>query len=127
MPPVHRYIDLLVAALRRAFPDGPPECKFGVWDTSAMSVPDCVLCLNRKYYSFSEPRLDRFCAAHPTVEMVGQMLGLIGGNRTPLEFSVRELDYRDSERATTFVGVCRHMEAVQSVFPGETEPARLRQ
>jgi hypothetical protein len=125
--PIERDIDLLVEALRRTFPGKPPERTFGFWDTSAISVLDCVLSLNRRYYSFCEPRLNRFRAAHPAVDTVGQLLELIGEYSTPLEFSVQELDYRDAERAMTLVGVCRYMDAVQSTFPGETEVARLRQ
>ena len=127
MPPTESDVDLLVDALHRTFPDGPPERTFGDWGTPAMNVLDCVLSLNRRYYPFCERRLSRFTTAHPDVEMVEQLLELIGKYRTPLEFSVQELGYRDADRAQTLVGVCQYMNTVQTAFEGETEMARLRQ
>lgn len=127
VPRIDHDVDLLVDALRRTFPDGPPERTFGDWGTAAMNVLDCVLSLNRRYYPFCEQRLDRFRTAHPDVETVEQLLELIGKYRTPLEFSVQELDYRDANRAQTLVGVCQYMNTVQTAFEGETEMARFRE
>lgn len=120
-----RDVDLLVAALQRAFGSDPPTRTFGGWDSPAMNILDCVLSLNRRYYSFCEPRLDRFKASHPEVQAVGDLLRLIESYPTPLQFSVEELDYRDAGRAETLAGVCRYMDQVQRVLPGDTEMLRL--
>ncbi len=121
-------VDRLIAALCRAFGDNPPSRTFGGgWPAPAMNVLDCVLSLNRRYYAFCEPRLDRFEKAHPEVQTLAQLLQLIGKYSTPLEFSITELDYHDEKRAATLVGVTTYLNHAQDEFDGQTEALRLEQ
>jgi hypothetical protein len=61
------------------------------------------------------------------VDTLESLLRLINRYSTPLEFSTKELNYRDEERAATLVGVLTHLLQVQNAFKGSSETSRLRQ
>ena len=115
---------LLVGALQSAFPARPPR-KFDSWEVPSLNVLDCVLSLNRPYDTFCFPRVQEFANRHPTVGTLTGLLELITAYASPLEFSVRVLDYRDEGRAATLVGVVKWLLAVQQRFSGASETSRL--
>ena len=117
---------LLIEALRRSFP-APPRRGSDSWPAPPLNVLDCVLSLNRRYDTFCEPRVQRFANQHPEVDTLESLLRLINRYSTPLEFSTKELNYRDEERAATLVGVLTHLLQVQNAFKGSSETSRLRQ
>jgi len=61
------------------------------------------------------------------VETLDRLLRLIKKYSSPLEFSIKELNYRDEKRAATLVGVSSRLLQVQKVFSGSSETSRLRQ
>lgn len=117
---------LLVDALRHSFPTRPRR-GFASWSVPPLNVLDCVLSLNRKYDSFCRPRVEQFAIQHPEVDTLSRLLRLISGYSTPLEFSIRELNYRDEERAATLIGVTTYLLKAQKRFDGSSETSRLRQ
>jgi hypothetical protein len=84
-----------------------------------------VLSLNRRYDTFCLPRVQSFRDRHPEVESLEELLSLIRGYQSPLEFSIRELDYRDEARAETLVGVLNYLLAAQRSITGNSESERL--
>jgi hypothetical protein len=118
-------IMLLVEALQRSFPTPPSEGEQGGWAAPSLNVLDCVLSLNRNYDKFCLPRVERFKEQHPTVDTLANLLDLIRTYSDPLEFSVKELNYRDENRAATLVGVLNYLIEVQKNFTGSSETDRL--
>ena len=68
-------------------------------EATAVAVIDCVLSLNRKYDGFVVPRLKDFKRSHPQVRSIVQLAELMDSYPTPLDFSIKELNYRDENRA----------------------------
>ena len=116
---------LLIEALRHSFP-APPRRGFDSWSVPPLNVLDCVLSLNRRYDTFCKPRVRQFANQHPEVDTLERLLRLINRYSTPLEFSTKELNYRDEERAATLVGVRTHLLQAQNAFKGSSETSRLR-
>lgn len=71
--------------------------------------------------------MQRLSERHPEIDTLQSLLSLIRDYQSPLEFSLRELAYRDEARAVTLVGVLDYLLAVQSSFGGESEAERLHQ
>jgi hypothetical protein len=117
----------LTSKLQELFPTGPPTGGFTNWGIPPLDVLDCVLSLNRRYDSFCLPRVQSFSERHPEIESLLDMLSLIRRYESPLEFSTRELDYRDEARAETLVGVLNYLLAAQRSIKGDSEAERLRQ
>jgi hypothetical protein len=117
---------LLIETLRHCFPT-PPRRGFASWSVPPLNVLDCVLSLNRRYETFCKPRVRQFANQHPEVDTLTRLLHLINKYPTPLEFSIRELDYRDEGRAATLVGVLTYLLQAQKAFKGSSETSRLRQ
>lgn len=95
------------------------------WSNPALNVLDCVLSLNRAYYSFVVPRIESFSEKNPTVSGLRDLYRLIKKYHTPLAFSVKELRYNDRERALTLIGVVRFLLRVQNRYTMKNEQARL--
>ncbi len=123
---VDQEIRRLVGALRSVFPAILPQ-KFDSWAVPPLNVLDCVLSLNRQYDTFCLPRVQEFANRHRTVSTLTGLLELVNAYASPLEFSIRELDYRDEGRAATLVGVTRWLLTVQQRFSGSSEISRLKQ
>ena len=117
----------LISKFQELFPGGPPAGKFTNWGFPPLNVLDCVLSLNRRYDSFCLPRVQNFSDRHPEVESLQALLSLIRGYQSPLEFSIRELDYRHEARAETLVGVVNYLLGVQRSFTEDSETERLLQ
>jgi hypothetical protein len=101
--------------------------EFTNWGIAPLDVLDCVLSLNRPYDRFCLPRVQNFSDRHPEVKSLQVLLSLIQGYQSPLEFSIRELDYRDEARAETLVGVLNYLLTVQRSIAGDSEAERLSQ
>ena len=117
---------LLVSKLKHSFPE-PPAREYDWWPTAPLTVLDCVLSLNRHYDRFCLPRVEQFAANHPEVQALEGLLNLIDSYPTPLEFSIKELNYRDERRAATLRGVTVWLMGAQERFSGATEMLRLRE
>lgn len=122
---VDRDKRLLIEALQHFFPAPPGKAESGGWSIPPLDVLDCVLSLNRRYDSFCLPRVERFKDQHPEIDSLASLLHLIGTYSSPLEFSVKELNYRHEERATTLVGVLNYLLLAQTGFKGSSEASRL--
>ena len=61
------------------------------WRVPPLDVLDCVLSLNRPYYSFVVPRVTRFRDAHPALTTLSGLRRLIRRYPSLLSFSVTEL------------------------------------
>jgi hypothetical protein len=121
-------VELLVDALRRAFPAGPPrKDDGGGWQNPALDVLDCVLSLNRNYDRFCLPRVTVFRDRHPEITSLRNLRELIASYPTPLDFSIVELDYQDVRRAATLVGVIDFLIREQIRFGGASESECLLQ
>ena len=72
---------------------------YGYNEATAVAVIDCVLSLNRKYDVFVVPRLETFRNRHPEIRKTGELAELMDSYPTPLDFSIKELRYRDENRA----------------------------
>ena len=116
---------LLIEALKHSFPTAPGEGESGGWTIPPLNVLDCVLSLNRHYDRFCLPRVQRFAEQHPNVDSLARLRDLINEYPNPLEFSAKELNYRDKKRAETLVGVLRYLLEVQAAFNGPSEASRL--
>jgi len=119
----------LARALQLEVPETPSKATddFIPRPLAPLNVLDCVLSLNRQYETFCRPRVQRFADAHPRVRTLSDLLSVIERYRTPLEFSINELNYRDARRAETLVGVTEHLLTAQRGYAGATEARRLRQ
>ena len=126
MKDVDRDTRLLIETLRHCFPT-PPRRGFARWSVPPLNVLDCVLSLNRRYETFCKPRVQQFANQHPEVDTLTRLLHLINKYPTSLEFSIKELDYRDEGRAATLVGVLTYLLQAQKAFKGSSETSRLRQ
>jgi len=115
---------LLIKTLQHSFPTHP-EGKPERWLVPPLNVLDCVLSLNRNYDNFCEPRVKRFQEQNPEVDSLARLLRLINTYPTPLEFSIKELNYRDEKRAATLVGVLIYLLKVQTDYEGSSETSRL--
>ena len=71
--------------------------------------------------------MQQFANQHPEVDTLTRLLHLVNKYPTPLEFSIKELDYRDEGRAATLVGVLTYLLQAQKAFKGSSETSRLRQ
>jgi hypothetical protein len=126
MKPLKSEVDLVVDAIKRLLPQGPPQHTGSVsWGKPAIDVMDVILSLNRNYSTFVVPRLQTFQVRHPDVHSIADLLALIATHNTPLDFMRHELDYNDAARAQTLVEVCRFLVHVQAACPGKTEGDRL--
>jgi hypothetical protein len=99
----------LSSKLQELFPGGPQVGKFTNWGTPPLNVLDCVLSLNRNYDRFCSPRVQNFSDRHPEIDSLQGLLSLIQGYQSPLDFSIRELDYRHEARAEILVGVLTYL------------------
>jgi hypothetical protein len=117
----------LISKLQELFPDGPQFGKFTNWANPPLDVLDCVLSLNRSYDSFCLPRVQSFSDRHPEIDSLQALLSLIRSYQSPLEFSIRELDYRDEARAETLVGVLNYLLTAQRSISGDSEEKKLLQ
>ncbi len=111
--------------LHREFPI-PPAKEFEGWFVPALDVLDCVLSLNRSYDRFCLPRVEKFRQAHQEISTLASLLKLIESYRTPLDFSVKELNYSDEGRAATLVGVVKTLLQAQKAFNHSEETSRLK-
>jgi hypothetical protein len=59
------------------------------------------------------------------VDTLARLLDLVDTYPSHLEFSVKELNYRDEKRAATLVGVLKYLGQVQAAFNGSSEASRL--
>jgi hypothetical protein len=121
------HLQQLISKLQELFPAGPPVGKFTNWGIPPLNVLDCVLSLNRRYDSFCAPRVQNFSDRHPEIESLQALLSLIRGYQSPLEFSIRELDYRHEARGETLVGVLNYLLTAQRSIRGDSEAERLLQ
>lgn len=95
------------------------------WSYPALNVLDCVLSLNRGYYTFVVPRIETFSENRPQVTELRDLYRLIKKYPNPLAFSIKELQYNHRERAITLLGVVRYLLKVQRRYRRKTERARL--
>jgi hypothetical protein len=116
----------LISKLQDLFPVGPPAERILGWGNPPLDVLNCVLSLHRPYYSFCYPRVEKFSNRHRDVQSLQALLSLIQLYQSPLEFSTRELDYRDEARAEILVGVLNYLLAAQLSFEGDSVEERLR-
>lgn len=117
-------VEKLIQVLQERFSHVTPGDDYA-WDNAALNVIDCVLSLNRQYYSFVVPRIRGFSERHPDIVAIHQLDALIDAYATPLEFMREELRYRDEQRAQTLRDAVQYMLAVQDDYPGDTEVERL--
>ena len=87
----------------------PAEVKAVRYTTPALKLLDCVLSLNRRYYTFVVPRLDDFKTNHPDIETLEQLHSFVAKYNKPYDFFKNDLSYDDQDRAETFVGVLDYM------------------
>jgi hypothetical protein len=116
---------LILEKLNCEFPI-PPAKEFEGWFVPALDVLDCVLSLNRSYDRFCLPRVTKFANEHPKITTLEGLLKLIQSYPTPLDFSVKELNYRDERRAATLVGVLKALLQAQKAFKHSEETSRLK-
>jgi hypothetical protein len=93
----------------------------------ALNLLDCVLSLNRNYDKFVVPRINNLSRRHPNLSSLASLKKLIHQYATPLEFSVKELNYKDSARAKTLLGVLDYLLAIQQSSQNKTEIQQLKQ
>ena len=93
----------------------------------ALNLLDCVLSLNRNYDKFVVPRINDLSRRHPNLSSLASLKKLIHQYATPLEFSVKELNYKDSARAKTLLGVLDYLLAIQQSSQNKTEIQQLKQ
>ena len=117
-------VDRIAGVLADRFAITAVNRKYG-WGVPSLNVLDCVLSLNRRYDGFVVPRVRAFSERHPNVLTLRRLGQLIRHYRSPLEFSVAELQYRDTARATTLLGVIDYLLSVQRLHAGPTETAPL--
>ena len=118
-------VEKLAKVLSRKFGHLKLRKDYGPSDP-ALNVLDCVLSLNRRYYSFVEPRIKSFAKSNPRVTGLRSLYQLIKKYRTPRAFGIKQLRYDHGERANTLLGVIRYLLRVQKRYPRKTERARLR-
>jgi hypothetical protein len=116
----------VIEKLKVSFPDGPKREEQGGWLVPPLDVLDCVLSLNRNYDRFCLPRVEQFKLRHPEVDTLERLLDLIRSYPSRLEFSIRELNYRDEGRAVILVQVIEFLIGVQAKFAGPSEASRLK-
>ena len=119
-------VQKVVAVLNRLARRVTPIEDYG-WPHPPLNVLDCVLSLNRRYEGFVVPRVEDFARRHPDIVRLRHLLELIDQYKTPLKFSVSELDYYHEERAETIRGVVQYLINEQRMYEGSTEAERLRQ
>lgn len=117
----------LISKLQELFSTGPQLGKFTNWANPPLDVLDCVLSLNRPYNGFCLPRVQSFRDRHPEIDSLQALLSLIRSYPSPLEFSIRELDYQDKARVETLVGVLHYLLTAQQSIQGDSEAERLLQ
>ena len=118
-------LDAVSERLRQKFPSvrAPSD---QIWSQCpALKVIDCALSLNRHYDKVVSPRVQQFARTHPEIKELSDLRRLISRYESPLEFSKAELNYADSRRADTLVGVLDCLLDLQRDFQGETEAERL--
>ncbi|MCZ7398588.1 MAG: hypothetical protein O8C62_02725 [Candidatus Methanoperedens sp.] len=104
----------------------PPQRDDYSWSNPALNVIDCVLSLNRKYDTFVRPRIDLFVKNHPDIKSLDDLRKLII-KCGPNQFAIKELNYNDTKRIETLLGVIEYLIRVQKDFKGLTEIARLEE
>jgi len=117
-------VQLLAEALRTRFPTPPPPASESRW-SPPVRVVDCVLSLNRSYDKFVVPRVREFAKKRPDIDTLQALQELIASYPNPFEFSVAELNYKDSGRAETLRGVVTYLVDIEQDFPGESQLMRL--
>jgi hypothetical protein len=95
------------------------------WEYPSLNVLDCVLSLNRKYKSFTLPRINRFARNHPEIRSLDQLKEMINCYVSPVRFSQVVLDYNDEARANTLLGVVDYFINIENKYQGTTENERL--
>lgn len=117
---------VLAERLAADFPD-PRPLQDPVWRaSSAAKVIDCVLSLRKPYKAVVEPRVMEFVSRYPGITSVGDLLKLIHGYPTPLDFHNNVLRMNSPGKAEALVGVLEYLEDSTRRFDGEDEGARLR-
>ncbi len=96
------------------------------WRTPPLNVIDCVLSLNRNYYSFVKPRVRTFADNNPNIEELKQLIDLIDNYDNPGDFSRSELNYNHDQRAETLLGVTLYLDNKQDQYVGSDEFERLK-
>ena len=118
-------VDRLAEILRQQFA-AVSSTSDEIWSQSPVAkVIDCVLSLNRPYDRVVQPRVQRFIRNHPDVEALSQLRALMTHYPRLLDFSEKELDYRDQDRAEVLFGVIDYLLDVQQDHAGNTETERL--
>ena len=86
-----------------------PNFQFS-WNNPSLNILDCVLSLNRNYYSMVKPRLDRFKDNHPDCFSIEDLIDLFQDYKCNYgEFTVRELDYNHADRGRIIFEVAEYL------------------
>jgi hypothetical protein len=117
-------IEKLVQVMTTKFPE-PLQTENLSWPAPSLNVIDCVLSLNRDYLKFVRPRVKRFRERNPHVHSLAELAKLIRSFSSPLDFSIDELDYRDTNRAQTLLGVTEYLIDELQDHEGSNEADRL--
>ena len=79
------------------------------WPYPSLNVLNCVLSLNRSYYTFARPRVEAFAKRHPSIVELTQLRDLIDSYESPVRFSIQELDYDYCQWAQMLRGVVEYL------------------
>jgi len=96
------------------------------WPYPSLNVLNCVLSLNRSYYTFARPRVEAFAKRHPSIVELTQLRDLIDSYESPVRFSIQELDYDYCQWAQMLRGVVEYLINVQHEYEGSNEYERLQ-
>lgn len=119
-------VEVLADILKKRFSHVVIRHDYGWPGSTAVSVLDCVLSLNRRYDRVVFPRVQAFSAHHPNVTELAHLQAMLCEYKEVGQFCSEKLNYNDIRREHTLRGVVEYMLAVQAKHSGASERDRLQ-
>lgn len=99
--------------------------KYGWPDSTALTVLDCVLSLNRRYDTMVFPRVKGFGERHAEVNTLANLSTMMSRHTQVGAFLSEHLRYNDARREQTLRGVVQYLLSICAGHPGNSERAAL--
>jgi len=122
--PTNSDINKLVKCLD-GLPNTPRKTK-NTFNTAPLKLLDCVLSLNRDYYSFDVPRITKFQNSHPDIDTLSKLYEYVLSTGGRVRFYQTELDYDYPDAADMFGRVLDYLVNETNKYPGNTEMEKCR-
>lgn len=119
-------VEILADVLKKRFSHVVVRHDYGWPNSTALSVLDCVLSLNRRYDSVVFPRVQAFSVGHPNITELAHLQTMFSQYKEVGQFSREKLNYNDVGREHTLRGVVEYMLATQAKHQGASERERLQ-